>query len=282
MGRSNIFDKLNKSLNIEDDIHRINELVFERDTLERGSVSMTIKDAVEDYCFHLWPKRGHFIDLDDFLEALDYNELLSNAECNFDAQLDFLELCYNLYMLVERDCMDDHPRFALYNEFDLVKTIMDSTLEKLNYEAFFNKNDASVILLEKNAAVTSVVETEEDIETAIDIIQYNHHALKGDIKKKKVILIRLGNELEACKKQLTNINNSLATDIFMMFNNLDLRHNNVKEGSKNYQKAVADMSPDELESWYDELYQMVLLAKLELDNIERAKKVAALKETLAK
>ena len=34
----------------------------------------------------------------------------------------------------------------------------------------------------------------------------------------------------------------------------------------------------ELESWYDEIYQLSLLAFLELDNIERTKQIEALKK----
>lgn len=54
------------------------------------------------------------------------------------------------------------------------------------------------------------------------------------------------------------------------------------EGDKNYKEIVAKMTQDELEGWYDETYQMCLLAFLELDNVERTKKVAELKGELWK
>ena len=65
-------------------------------------------------------------------------------------------------------------------------------------------------------------------------------------------------------------------------NNMNIRHNNCAEGDKNYKKVVAKMSQDELESWYDETYQLCLLAFLELDNVERTKKVAELKASFGK
>lgn len=68
----------------------------------------------------------------------------------------------------------------------------------------------------------------------------------------------------------------------VMFNNMNIRHNNCAEGDKNYKKVVAKMSQDELESWYDETYQLCLLAFLELDNVERTKKVAELKASFGK
>jgi len=54
------------------------------------------------------------------------------------------------------------------------------------------------------------------------------------------------------------------------------------EGDKNYKEIVAKMTQGELEGWYDETYQMCLLAFLELDNVERTKKVAELKASFGK
>ena len=42
------------------------------------------------------------------------------------------------------------------------------------------------------------------------------------------------------------------------------------------------MTDEELESWYDETYQMLLLSILELDNVERNKKVKELKRMIEK
>ena len=109
---------------------------------------------------------------------------------------------------------------------------------------------------------------------------YNHHKLKGDISAKKNILIQLGNLLEADKKVLKQINNDLETQIFYLLNTLNLRHNNIEPGTKNYKQVVATMSQDDLEKWYDELYQLCLLAILELDNVERKRRVNELKQKI--
>ena len=45
-------------------------------------------------------------------------------------------------------------------------------------------------------------------------------------------------------------------------------------------QGVADMDKETLEKWYDETYQMCLLAFLELDNLERKEKVEHLKQAL--
>lgn len=65
-----------------------------------------------------------------------------------------------------------------------------------------------------------------------------------------------------------------------MLNNLNIRHNNKNKGDKNYKEYVAKMRKNRLEKWYDELYQMILLAFLLMDNAERAEKVKELKEKI--
>ena len=69
--------------------------------------------------------------------------------------------------------------------------------------------------------------------------------------------------------------------IFYILNNLNLRHNNKIEGDRNYKQAVAEMDALTLENWYDELYQMMLLAYLQLDQVTRNDKVKALKHAVS-
>lgn len=52
---------------------------------------------------------------------------------------------------------------------------------------------------------------------------------------------------------------------------MNIRHNN--KSGKNKKELVAQMGDDELESWYDELYQLLLFCVLIEDNKERKDKV---------
>mgnify|MGYP006943183641 FL=1 len=88
----------------------------------------------------------------------------------------------------------------------------------------------------------------------------------------------MGSELESKRKQLHGIDSSLESDIFYMLNNMDLRHNNRAHESKYYKKAVEEMDEGALENWYDELYQMILLAYLRMEQEDRAVKVKELKK----
>ncbi len=153
---------------------------------------------------------------------------------------------------------------------------MASVLDWLNLEAITFDEKEQVIITEKSAKVTAVAEiTSANI--SYQIVKYNHHTLKGDIEKKKAILLVLSNELEPKRKQLSSINSQLTTNIFYMLNNLNLRHNNRSKKDKNYKEYVAKMKKNKLEEWYDELYQMMLLAFLELEQVERNAKFNELK-----
>ena len=49
-----------------------------------------------------------------------------------------------------------------------------------------------------------------------------------------------------------------------------------------YIHFVADMKDGDIEQWYDDIYQMCLLAFLELDHLERKERVKQLKEDIQK
>ena len=51
---------------------------------------------------------------------------------------------------------------------------------------------------------------------------------------------------------------------------------------KNAIEYVKNLSDEELEEWYDETYQMLLLCFLEYENIERNKKINKLKGVIEK
>lgn len=119
-------------------------------------------------------------------------------------------------------------------------------------------------------------------EISYKVLEYNHYTMNGDIARKRETLRILADQLEPRRVELAAINKELANNVFFMFNNMNIRHNNSTEGDKNYREVVAKMTQDELENWYDETYQLCLLAFLELDNVERTKKVSELKASFGK
>lgn len=160
----------------------------------------------------------------------------------------------------------------------LIKNVKEC-VSILGYKEIYEEGKPSIFVENKPEAlaVAEIVEPK----LGYKVMAYNHHKLKGDIEKKKEILILLGKELEPKRKSLQDIKSTVESDFFFMLNNLNIRHNNITESSKNYKKNVAEMDNKTLEEWYDETYQLGLFAFLELDNAERKERVKNLKENFS-
>ena len=91
----------------------------------------------------------------------------------------------------------------------------------------------------------------------------------------------LGTKLEPQRTIISSLNSKLETNIFFMLNNLNIRHNNCDDNDKGkYKQFVASMRKEILEEYYDELYQMMLLAFLLIDNVDRMNKIDELKNKI--
>ena len=150
---------------------------------------------------------------------------------------------------------------------------MDEVLSEMNQKAYYDPETEQCLIGEDSPQVTTAVEATEP-ETASQILHYNHRQLAGNITAKRVLLKNLADYLEGRKDELKSVNMQLFTDINSALNNLSIRHNNLDPRNPNrYKEKLAQMSQEELEKWYDDVYQMVLLAILEMDNVERRDRV---------
>ena len=154
---------------------------------------------------------------------------------------------------------------------------MDDCLMQYNYKGEYFRDLEQLIVIEDKPEATAVAEIVAK-ETAHKVLRYNHYMLKGDLEAKKEILLAIGADLEPKRGQIKVIDKDLEDGIFYILNNFHLRHNNKAVGDKRYKQAVAEMDENILEYWYDELYQMMLLAYLQLDQMERTAKIKEIKK----
>ena len=277
MARKNIFEILTENENIGTDAERIDRLFDSEKTIILDAIDYKMRNYVDYFCFDDWKNKGHCIDLDDFLETIQYDRVFYNAK-NGDVNcfLTLIEIIFNFWEMVNKKIEEENSQVEYYTYFSHLYDIMTECLSKLNHKAVYIEKEEKVLVIEDNPEVTAVAEIMDD-NLAYDVIRYNHHSLKGEIELKKAILLKLSNELEPKRKELKALNSKLEDDIFYMFNNLNIRHNNRSKKDKNYKEYVAKMKKDRLEKWYDELYQMILLAFLLLDNKDRAAEVKELR-----
>lgn len=240
----------------------------------------SVFEFVDEFCFRDWKYRSRYMNVNDFLESLDFGELVKDAEWDIESHLTLIELIYNFWNLANNMLEDDYFDYSLQwcGNFYHLKNVMDEILEEYNHIVCTTENKDCFIVVENKAEVTAASEIMPTSALSFDVIKYNHRSLKGEVDVKKSILVSLGAELEPKRNILKNINNQLAEDIFFMLNNMNVRHNNCTSSDPGkYKEFVSKMIPEQLEEWYDELYQMMLLAFLLLDNVERVAKVRELK-----
>ena len=291
MARTNIFEKISSKVDFAREAQRLlclirnsEGVIFSTEqpnpygfVLEQRLTS--IEKFVDQYTFKTWKARATCLDLNDFATTIGITEISQKSDLSVEDLLDLSEYVANLLFLVKQAESLGYVQLDESEIYTTAKNNLDTLLGWLNHEQKVFPDEERVLVVQKDAAATAVAEISPQ-KLAFLIVKYHHYTLKGNIAEKKSILLALGNELEPKREKLTSINRKLINDIFFMLNNLDLRHNNRTVGDKNYKENVANMSDSELEDWYDELYQMILLAMLELDQQERSERVKHLKETI--
>lgn len=271
MERKNIFSLLAEKNSVKDDIERIIDFLENGAYIEAGTSEYTLSELIEEDYFLMWKGRGRCIELEDYYRTIDFAYMCASAkEGTLDDVFNIIEIVYNFSSIVDRKIS---KYYHLTPQAKALRKLMDDVLSDYNQKAFYDEEQELVFVVEDKPEVTAVAEIVE-VDLAANIIKYNHRTLKGNISAKKTILLAMGAELEPKRRHIPN---DLADKIFFMLNNMNLRHNNINEKDKNYREYVAKMPEEEMEEWYDELYQMMLLAFLEIDQQDRNGKIEELK-----
>ncbi len=260
------------------DIRREYDRLYGMFYLQKHSDGLGNTSTLKDMCepnFVNYPFRGTCISLEDFDDFYGYSFERNPVNFDIDYLVSFCEYSYNLASYNQGICGPSFLNQGSPMQF-YVQQVM-RVIEAIGY--MHNWQEGVTDFVPKDQAAVSVAEI-IDSSLSYRVIEYNHHSMKGDLERKKATLLVLAEKLEPQRANLRQINSSLESDLFYLFNNVNIRHNNADQGSKNYIPLVADMDKDWLEEWYDETYQMCLLAFLELDNVDRKARVKQLKENI--
>jgi len=210
--------------------------------------------------------KGRALTLDDFNDIYDFRFDAPDDNVTVDELISYCEyvitLCEHLWKYASISLDDD----AEYLRDDLYRTV-ESCMDELGLVAA--QKDGITIFVDKDPVVLAAAELVDD-SLAYDVKAFIHKQTKGDLEKKKTILKFLADEIEP-KRKLLNANNlsGLADLLFQMLHRF-VRHNNDNNA------YISSLSPEELEACYDDTYQLWLLATVEIDNIERKKRVKTL------
>lgn len=215
-------------------------------------------DACKDSFWDM-PFRGTCISIADYNDYYGFAFQNDPHFLDFNEFLLFCEYSYNLLLYARLSFGGYHIEEPKKMYFDQLTRAIDN----VGY-MFVRSSNGMMILVQKDIAAISVAEI-TDTNTSSMVMEYNHHTLKGNLTKKKTILKFLADDLEPKRKVLASINKSLSETLFQMFHRF-IRHNN-QDNSQ-----ISTMTDDEIEGCYDDIYQLWLLAKLEIDNLERKKR----------
>lgn len=268
----------NGKVDYKSEYKKLYELLFEKNLQDENGELCSVHMVFGEFftSFHF---RGTCLSLQEFDEENGFHfPDPSRDNPKIEDLVLLMEYFYNMLM----GYMGSQNMF-FYSEINtqfLMQHIL-SVCDAIGYKQV--TEDGFAVFVEKNAVATAVAESNlipDDL--SYKFITYDHHSMCGDLEKKKSIIVRLASILEGKQAKLNQVSPTLKKDLFYIFNNFNIRHNNCDNQSKDYKPAIADMDKNELEKWYDETYQMCLLAFMELEQADRKPKFDAIKAEIEK
>ncbi len=256
---------------------KLYDLLFSGDMDINGdyhSTYTTLSNLFIFFHFH-----GTHLSLQEFDEEYGFN-FPNPDQDNLEIEDLVLLMEYFYNMLMGYMSSRDIPFHGEINAQFLMQHIL-KVCEAIGYKQA--SKDGFTVFVEKDAVATAVAESDlipDDL--SYKLITYDHHSMRGELEKKKSIIVRLASILEGKQAKLNQVSPTLKKDLFYIFNNFNIRHNNCDNQSKDYKPAIADMDKNKLEQWYDETYQMCLLAFMELEQADRKPKFDAIKVEIEK
>ena len=213
------------------------------------------------------------------MQYLGIFDLSSRAQFGEPVSLEkFLLYAETIYNLVSIDNVIANP-FIVDSVLQLKHNI-EIDCERLGFE-IKKTGEEKYIIVEKNAAATAVADKYADGDLAFShkVIEYNHFLLRGNIDRKREILLAIGQKFEPIRRRLEGSPfKSVSEDARALLNNLNIRHDNISPEDKTHYNAVVDQMPNgDLEEWYDKTYSVLLLALLADDFSALHKEIKELK-----
>lgn len=274
MTRKSIFEILEGKYDINYELYQIDSL-YRGNTLYYaptiGRKRFLSLDDLVDQVFHKWKSKGTCTSCLNMRQRLGISEILPNTKFSEEKIVLYLEYYSNtLYLYSTKIRLPDEVEEL--NTLSMLRDNIDSLIEHIHYKKHICKNDECVLLIPNDPAATAVAEIAPE-NIAFAILKYNHASLKGQLEEKRRLLQSIANEYETLLKNPVAGFTEYFTTTRGLLNNLNIRHNNTESN------LLKTMSPEDLETWYDELYQLLLFCVLAKDNSERKKLAAELLKT---
>lgn len=253
------------------------EMLFQSHILSFGYKEYSLETFVDKKYFADWKGNEGNNDTDEMREGLHIDGILASADPSENEILTYLQYTLNIAELCRRAFNRNQIQgynFDIRNYTELLSRIRE-ILKRLKYEVKYIPEKEFIFLVPHDPAADAVaLLNPSDMGNAITA--YNSFTLSGKLDEKRQILDELGKTIEEFTDNMEPANASLFRHIEFLLGSVNIRNNN-KEGEAKIDR-VAAMGDKELEKWYDEAYQMMLLRILQHDNEDRVSRVRDLEE----
>lgn len=199
-----------------------------------------------------WPHRLTAINVLQYFEDidLDFEKIYFFDNSQKLLILQFVESY--IFWLAQNSSQKKHiiPSDSIDPYIVVLKNIKQ-IIEKLNYSININEDTLTVFFTKRDYdldSVLSLIENEEDLR--LSLLHYFDFRIENDVDEKRIILKKLADYLEPQRREYSSLDRKLTDDIFFMFNNFYIRHNNPKN--------ITFSSNKEYIYWYDQLIKMII------------------------
>jgi len=259
MARRNIYDVVrNSPFDVESECTRINKLFC-----SKVEGLPALRDVI-DASFEGIPMafRGRTLSIEDYNKTygLDYPAYYRTDD--IENLIGYCEYIMNFCTQLE-----ENEFYPMENEHEhavetLRKTILSCMDEIGQVPA---EKDVFTIFVDKNPAALAVAEIVDE-KLAFPVLEYNHHRLKGDLNRKQLLLKLFADDFESKRRQLKSIAGSVESQLGELMNKF-VRHDHSQT------PYIGSLTEAQLEEIYDDIYQLYLLGNLQLDNLDRKKRM---------
>lgn len=259
MYRRTIYDILSEmDIDVSIEYKKLFSLFFEENSVPIRGYLRPLYEYIDETYFRELYKRGSFLSVKEMFGAF-------NLPSSSDKLEDLFLFSEFLMVLLPETHIDRNPQ--LKKQSKVIIGNIFHILEKTDYE-LYEHEEGCWIIVEKNKYAKQASMIVEDSNIAIKLIEYNHFALKGNLEKKRSIILTIADYMEPMLKSRVLEKSGykqLQSDLGFLFNKFHIRHNN-KKGAK-AQEYICSLTEAQLEEWYDRIYNSALAGLIMNDHL---------------
>lgn len=266
MTRKSIFELVEENYNIQDEIRKINRLLFEEKYFvqEPYDYQLTLEELIEEFLFIDWRYRGTCLSFKDFMKRanalINYKDV--KTEISEDIIINNLECIENFIKLYVDNSTNlyNGKNIKYYDGFNKIFYSLVCAIEK-KMGLVTKKIKDRIIIYPKNAPLEQVANIVQDIDVQWELIRYTREKLSLAEKRKSLAYLATNLYIEQDKNETDSILTDVISQTTNVLNNLHIRHNNMT-GKWEKSELLKNLSDKEAKQLCDFVFNKMLMIVL--------------------